>query len=139
VTGVWQGDATGVTMTTQAYEQAFPGFGSYLLLLMVFVLSMTTVLTYWYYGSKCMGFLFGTAREKYYMWAYMALITVGAVASMEAVINLLDGVYAMMAIPTMLSTLLLAPQVRTAARDYFKRLEDGDFEETSSSSELSEI
>jgi len=130
VTDVWQGDAVGVTMTAQAYEQAFPGIGSYLLLLMVFVLSTTTVMTYWYYGSKCMGFLFGTAKEKYYMWAYMAVITVGAVASMDAMINLLDGVYATMAIPTMISTLLLAPQVRTAARDYFKRLQDGEVEKT---------
>lgn len=128
VTDVWQGDAVGVTMTAQAYEQAFPGVGSYLLLLMVVVLSTTTVLTYWYYGSKCMGFLFGTAREKYYMWAYMAMITLGAVASMEAMINLLDGVYATMAIPTMISTILLAPRVRVAARDYFQRLDNGEFE-----------
>jgi AGCS family alanine or glycine:cation symporter len=127
VTDAWRGDAVGVTMTAQAFEQAFPGYGSYLLLAMVFVLSSTTVLTYWYYGSKCMGFLFGTAREKYYMWAYMALITLGAVASMEAMINLLDGFYAMMAIPTMLSTLILARHVRIAARDYFARLDDGAF------------
>ncbi len=127
VTDAWRGDAVGVTMTAQAYEQALPGIGSYLLLLMVILLSTTTVLTYWYYGSKCMGFLFGTAREKYYMWAYMALITVGAVGSMEAMINLLDGVYATMAIPTMLSTLLLAPKVRIVARDYFRRLDAGEF------------
>lgn len=127
VTDAWQGDAVGVTMTAQAYELVFPGFGSYLVLLMVILLSTSTVLTYWYYGSKCMGFLFGTAREKYYMWAYMALITVGAVGSMEAMINLLDGVYATMAIPTMLSTLLLAPKVRAAARDYFRRLDAGEF------------
>lgn len=139
VTDAWRGDAVGVTMTAQAYEQAFPGFGSYLLLLMVFVLSTTTVLTYWYYGSKCMGFLFGSAREKYYMWAYMALITVGAVASMEAVINLLDGMYAMMAIPTMLSTLLLAPRVRVAARDYFRRLDAGEFEHQLQAPKLSEV
>jgi len=127
VTGAWQGDAVGVTMTSQAYEQAFPGFGSYLVLIMVLILSTTTVLTYWYYGSKCMGFLFGTAKQKYYMWTYMALITVGAVASMDAIISLFDGVYATMAIPTMLSTIVLAPRVRAAAKDYFKRLKQGEF------------
>lgn len=127
VTGVWQGDAIGVTMTSQAYEQVFPGIGSYLVLLMVFVLSTTTVLTYWYYGSKCMGFLFGTARQKYYMWCYMAMITVGAVVSMDAIISLFDGVYATMAIPTMLSTLVLAPKVRAMAKDYFNRLDAGKF------------
>ncbi|MDB2553101.1 amino acid carrier protein [Gammaproteobacteria bacterium] len=123
VTGVWEGSAQGVSMAAAAYEQVFPGFGAYLLLIMVLVLSMTTVMTYWYYGSKCMGFLFGTAREKYYMWAYMGLIVAGSVVSLDVVINLLDGAYATMAIPTMISTLLLAPKVKTAARDYFARLD----------------
>ena len=117
VTGVWEGDAVGVTLTSQAYEQAFPGFGAYLVLAMVFVLSTTTVLTYSYYGSKCMAFLFGTKTEKYYLWGYMGLVTAGAVASLDAVISLFDGVYATMAIPTMISTIILAPKVREVARD----------------------
>ena len=128
VTDVWQGDAIGVTMTSKAYEQVFPGFGSYLVLIMVIVLSTTTVLTYSYYGSKCMGFLFGVASQKYYLWAYMALIAAGAVVSMDAVISLFDGAYAIMAIPTMVSTLILAPKVRAVARDYFRRLDAGSFD-----------
>jgi AGCS family alanine or glycine:cation symporter len=128
VTGVWKGGAQGVTMAAEAYEQVFPGFGAYLLLLMVFVLSMTTVLTYWYYGSKCMGFLFGAHREKYYLWAYMLLIVAGSVVSLDIVINLLDGAYATMAIPTMVSTLLLAPKVKAVAMSYFARLDAGEFD-----------
>jgi len=128
VTGVWQGGAQGVTMAAEAYEQVFPGFGSYLLLIMVFVLSMTTVLTYWYYGSKCMGFLFGSHREKYYLWAYMLLIVAGSVVSLDIVINLLDGAYATMAIPTMVSTLMLAPKVKAVATKYFARLDAGEFD-----------
>jgi len=128
VTGVWKGGAQGVTMAAEAYEQVFPGFGAYLLLIMVFVLSMTTVLTYWYYGSKCMGFLFGAHREKYYLWAYMLLIVAGSVVSLDIVINLLDGAYATMAIPTMVSTLLLAPKVKAVAKSYFARLDAGEFD-----------
>ena len=128
VTGVWKGGAQGVTMAAEAYEQVFPGFGAYLLLIMVFVLSMTTVLTYWYYGSKCMGFLFGAHREKYYLWAYMLLIVAGSVVSLDIVINLLDGAYATMAIPTMVSTLLLAPKVKAVAMSYFARLDAGEFD-----------
>ncbi|MFN3162120.1 MAG: alanine/glycine:cation symporter family protein [Pseudohongiellaceae bacterium] len=126
ITGVWQGDAVGVTMTSMAYEQAFPGFGAYILVAMVLVLSTTTVLTYSYYGSKCMAFLFGTHAEKYYFGVYMALITVGAIATLDAVISLFDGAYATMAIPTMISTFLLAPKVRDVARDYFRRLDSGE-------------
>ncbi|MDG1025912.1 MAG: amino acid carrier protein [Gammaproteobacteria bacterium] len=135
VTGVWEGDAVGVTMTTQAYEQVFPGFGAYLLLIMVIVLSTTTILTYWYYGSKCMGFLFGVSKEKYYMYAYMALITAGAVVSLDMVINLLDGMYATMALPTMVSTLLLAPKVKQVASAYFARIDAGEFDKDKQSTE----
>lgn len=125
VTGVWQGDAVGVTMTSAAFEQAFPGVGGYLLVVMVFFLSMSTVLTFSYYGSKCTGFLFGTRFESWYLWFYVALIVVGAVASLRAVIGLIDGMYATMAIPTMVSSLLLAPKVRAAALDYFAREKAG--------------
>lgn len=121
VTGVWQGDAVGATLTTQAFEQTFPGIGGYLLVIMVFFLSMSTVLTFSYYGGKCAGFLFGTRFESWYVWFYVGLVVVGAVASLRAVIGLIDGMYATMAIPTMISTLLLAPKVRAAASDYFAR------------------
>jgi AGCS family alanine or glycine:cation symporter len=122
VTGVWQGDAVGATITTLAFETTFPGIGGYLVVVMVFFLSMSTVLTFSYYGAKCAGFLFGARYETLYIWAYVALITLGAVSSLRAVIGLLDGMYATMAIPTMISTLLLAPKVRVAALDYFSRL-----------------
>ncbi|MBM88494.1 MAG: sodium/alanine symporter [Gammaproteobacteria bacterium] len=128
VTGVWEGGAIGVTLTSQAYEQVFPGFGAYLVLMMVVVLSITTVLTYSYYGGKCMAFLFGAKSEKYYLYGYMSLVIVGAIVSLDAVISLFDGVYATMAIPTMLSTIILAPKVRKAAKEYFARLDRGDFE-----------
>jgi alanine or glycine:cation symporter, AGCS family len=121
VTGVWKTDAVGVTMTSNAFESAFPGFGGLLLVVMVFFLSMSTVLTFSYYGSKCTGFLFGTRFESWYIWFYTGLIIVGAIASLRAVIGLIDGMYATMAIPTMVSSLLLAPKVRSAAKDYFAR------------------
>ncbi|MDX1507364.1 MAG: alanine/glycine:cation symporter family protein [Woeseiaceae bacterium] len=124
ITGVWQGDATGVTITSQAFENTFPGLGAYLLALMVFFLSMSTVLTFSYYGSKCVGFLFGTRFEPMYVWFYVGLVVLGAVAPLRAVIGLIDGMYATMAIPTMLSTLALAPKVRAAAKGYFARLRD---------------
>ena len=65
--------------------------------------------------------------EKYYLGVYMALITVGAVASLDAVISLFDGAYATMAIPTMLSTFVLAPKVKSAAQEYFRRHDAGEF------------
>lgn len=124
VTGVWHGDATGVMLTTQAFETTFPGVGKYLLTLMIFFLSTSTILTFWYYGSKCTGFLFGADKEHHYVWFYCLLIILGAVASLKAVIGLFDGMYALMAIPTMISALLLAPRVVEAAKKYFSEFEN---------------
>lgn len=123
VTGSWQadGDIDGVTLTTEAFETAFPGFGAYLLTLVVILLSLSTVLTFWYYGSKCLGFLIGAQHQHHYVWIYTALILMGSVISLPAVIGLIDGLYATMAIPTMISALLLAPRVNKAARSYFAR------------------
>jgi AGCS family alanine or glycine:cation symporter len=37
-------------------------------------------------------------------------------------INLIDGVFALMAIPTMTATILLAPRVLKATKTYFNQL-----------------
>jgi AGCS family alanine or glycine:cation symporter len=122
VTGVWtETDADGVTLTANAFEHAFPGAGAYLLTAMVVLLSLSTIFTFWYYGTKCLGFLIGAERQRHYVWIYTALVLLGAVASLDAVIGLIDGMYAVMAIPTIISTLLLAPKVKAAATDYFSR------------------
>jgi AGCS family alanine or glycine:cation symporter len=118
VTGAWQTGYQGVGMTVYAFEQTFPSIGSYLLMVMVFFLSTSTVLTFWYYGSKCSEFLFGPKFEKFYKQFYLILIIVGAVASLTMVINFITFMYALMAIPTMISTLLLSSKVREAAEKY---------------------
>jgi AGCS family alanine or glycine:cation symporter len=121
VTGVWN-DPTldGVTMSAVAFETAVPG-GQYLLVVVVACLSGSTVLSMWYYGAKCLGFLVGAPAMRTYVWIYAALIVVGAMASLDAVLGLIDGMYAVMAIPTMTAAVLLAPKVRAATTDYFRR------------------
>ncbi len=124
VTGVWQGsEVDGVTLTARAFQQMLPGSGGYLLVLMVFFLSLSTIISFWYYGSKCLGFLVGAQHQHHYIWFYVVLIVVGALVSLDMVINLIDGMYALMAIPTMISALVLAPRVMREARRYFATLE----------------
>jgi AGCS family alanine or glycine:cation symporter len=119
VSDLGESTLTGVSLTAQVFEQAFPNIGGYLLTLVVFFLSTSTVLTFWYYGSKCAEFLFGPRFAQGYVWFYLLLIILGAVSSLTLVINLIDIMYALMAIPTMISTVLLAPKVRELAKKYF--------------------
>ena len=117
--GVWQStEANGITLTVMAFNKAMPGIGPYLLTLCVLCFSTSTMFTYSYYGAKCMGFLIGAERQHIYNYFYVALMVVAAVVSLDAAISLIDGAFALMAIPTMISTILLAPKVMQATRTY---------------------
>jgi alanine or glycine:cation symporter, AGCS family len=129
MTGVWT-DTTvdGITMTAMAFQTGIPGVGLYLLILCVIIFSITTMFTYSYYGSKCLNFLAGAERKHYYNYFYIFTIFFGSITTIDMVINLIDGMFAMMAIPTMTATIILAPKVMEKTREYFKRRKRGDFE-----------
>jgi AGCS family alanine or glycine:cation symporter len=123
ITGQWQvpGELSGITLTANAFTGQMGQLGLIPLGFVALVLSTTTMFTGWYYGAKCFGFLFGAHLQHHFRWVFVATVIAGASVSIDVVFNIISGAYGLMAIPTMLSTLLLAPRVMAAARDYFKR------------------
>lgn len=123
ITGVWKdSDQNGVSLTAEAFAVGIPGAGHYILTLCITIFSMTTLFAFPYYGTKCFAFVFGTKYERFYNYFYIASIIVGSTASLSIIINLIDGVYALMSIPTIISALLLSPKVRKAAIEYFNKV-----------------
>ena len=121
--GVWQQEGlNGVTMTTTAFIVELGGFGKFLLLAAVLTFSLSTMMSYSYYGSKCSGYLFGTKSIFFYRCFYVVTIVVGAMITIEVVINFIDGMYAIMAIPTVVGSILLSPKVMAEAKRYFSTL-----------------
>lgn len=126
ITGVWEStENDGVTLTLAAFEMGLPGIGKYLLMLSVLTFALSTMFTYSYYGHKCFNYLFGADKANYYNYFYLVTIVFGAVVSLNVVVSFIDAMYAIMAIPTMISTLYLAPRVKAATKDYFKRFGNG--------------
>jgi len=122
-TGVWTNpDLNGISMTTQAFEAGLPIIGKPLLILIVIVFSLTTMIGYSYYGSKCTAFLFGNKWKQSYRIFYTLSLILASVITIDIVINFIDGMFALMAIPTMVSSIILAPKVMKAARKYFNKL-----------------
>lgn len=117
----------GIPLTLAAFNQAIPGAGGYLLGLAILIFALSTLLSYSYYGVKCMGFMFGAKNGKIYNYIYIGTIILGAVASLDFVFTLIDSSFALMAIPTMVSALVLAPKALEASKDYFARYKRGDF------------
>ncbi|MFK7832637.1 MAG: alanine/glycine:cation symporter family protein [Winogradskyella sp.] len=122
VTGVWETTSdNGVSLTASAFADVMPIYGKYLLLICIAVFSMSSLFSYSYYGTKCMSFLFGADKKHYYNYFYILSILVGATTSLSMMINLIDGVFALMAIPTMVATIILAPRVIKELKTYIKR------------------
>lgn len=123
VTDVWQTPgANGITLTSLAYRKAIPGFGDYALLLCTCVFAISALFAYSYYGRKALSFLIGERKSVWYDYFYLSTIVLGAIASVDVVLNLIDIAFAIMAIPTMLSAIVLAPRVMDRARKYFEKL-----------------
>ncbi len=123
VTGAWESsDANGVSLTAAAFGSSIPVVGRYLLLLCIAIFSISSLFSFSYYGTKCTSYLFGADRAHYYNYFYLASILMGAITSLSMMINLIDGFYALMAFPTMIATLILAPKVIAQAKAYFASL-----------------
>lgn len=122
VTGVWRNpDVNGITMTAQAYRAAMP-YGEYVLLLCTVVFAVSALFSYSYYGRKALSYLVGERESRWYDYFYLVMIVVGAVVSMDLVLNLIDIAFALMAIPTMASAFILAPNVMEVSKKYFEKL-----------------
>jgi len=123
VSGVWTDPAlNGVSMTAKAFSNELGFLGEFILFFSVFTFSVTTMFGQSYYGAKCTGYLFGSRWKASYNWFYILSTIFGATVSITIVINLIDGMYAIMAIPTMVSTILLAPKVMKETRRYFSTI-----------------
>ena len=126
VTGVWEtSSANGVSLTASAFTQTMPQIGKYLLLLCIAVFSISSLFSYSYYGTKCMSFLIGAKWATYYNYIYILSIILGATTDLNMMINLIDTFFAVMAVPTMTATILLAPKVIREAKRYFATLKKG--------------
>ena len=116
------GTDDGVVMTVKAFEHALPGMGRYILTLVIVMFSVSTMISYSYYSLKCSRYLFGHRFGSYYVYVYIISLYFAAIWAQDIVINILDTAFAMMAIPTLIGTLLLSPSVVRATKDYFRRM-----------------
>lgn len=120
------GASDGVTLTASAFSAMLGSAGTVVLFVCVVAFALTTILTYSYYGSKCFGYLFGANRARLYGAIYVLSLPLAATVSLDTAINIIDGCFALMAIPTMLSALWLSPRVMQEARRYFEGLRAAD-------------
>ncbi len=126
--GSTHGDVQGVVLTAQAFEQALPFVGRHALGVAVLLFSITTMIGYANYNEKCWNFLFRGRTafgKRTFVGFYGVALLIGAVASQDDVVNIIDCSFALMAFPNMLFTVAMAPKVKQALLSYRSRYLQG--------------
>ena len=129
----------GAELTKAAFAK-IPYIGESLLTFGLFTFAFSTILGWSYYGERAVEYLKGTRWMLVYRWMYIACVFLGAVIQLDIVWNIADSMNALMAIPNLVSLLLLSGVVVSETRKYLweKRL-DEDMEEEFEEGEEDEV
>ncbi len=111
----------GIEIALNSFQASIPGLGHYLLMIMVLIFAFSTMFSYSYYGVKCTNYLFGAKYAHLYNYFFLLMLIVGAIISLDVVVGVIDSAYALMAIPTMLTLLILSPKVKKEMKKYFAK------------------
>lgn len=116
---------------TQAAFGKIPYVGSIILTVGLVTFAFSTILGWSYYAEKAIEYLAGKKTIYVYRGVWVVLVFVGAVVDLSLVWNIADGTNALMAIPNLISLLLLSGVVVAETRKYLwnKRLDDYDTSE----------
>ena len=119
-----EGKYSGVSLTQKSFSNYLGLAGDYILIFSVATFTLSTMFGYSYYGCKCASYLFGANSKFYYRIFYVLTLVVGSVLSLDLAVNIVDAMFALMAFPTMISALYLAPNIKKEANKYFASIED---------------
>ena len=117
-----EGTYTGVSLTQKSFSNYLGSVGDYILIFSVATFTLSTMFGYSYYGCKCASYLFGVKSKFYYRIFYVLTLILGSVLSLDLAVNIVDAMFALMAFPTMISALYLAPKIKKEANRYFATL-----------------
>ncbi|CAE6895564.1 MAG: sodium:alanine symporter family protein [Pseudomonadaceae bacterium] len=117
--GVWTSGVSGAALSASAFESAMPGFGGAFLSIALVVFAFTTILGWSYFGEKCWEFMVGTKAIMPFRIIWVLAVPFGAIAQLDFAWLLADTLNGLMALPNLLSLLLLSPIVVKLTRDHF--------------------
>ncbi len=108
---------TGASLTKAAFS-SIPVVGPIVLTAGLLTFVFSTILGWSYYGERAMEYLFGKVAIKPYRVIFVIVVFLGAVAALPLVWDFADAANALMAIPNLVSILLLSGILAAETRKY---------------------
>lgn len=128
VTGVYVDTSLNdIQMTSAAFNSVIAGF-DIVLAVAVLLFAFSTVISWAYYTSKVWGFVFGESRVsiRIFQVIYCCALIPGAVLSIQQVVDIMDSIFFLMAVPNVIGVYLMAGELKADLRSYLQRLKAGE-------------
>ena len=87
----------------------------------VFLFAISTMISWSYYGDRCVTYLFGSGFVLPYRILYTCFVFLGSVLALEVVWAYGDLALGLMTVPNLIAVVLLLPKVLEITKDYFQR------------------
>ncbi len=119
--------ASGVGLTSAAFESAFSWF-PYVLAVAVVLFAFSTMISWSYYGLKAWTYLFGEGKSKEITFKviFCICVIIGASASLGPVIDFSDAAIFAMAVVNIVGLYCLMPVVKRELNSYLDRVKSGE-------------
>ena len=117
----------GAELTSAAFGSVISWF-PYILAIVVFLFSYSTMISWYYYGEKGWRYLSsGVSSLIYYKALFLGCIFIGSVSSLSNVIDFSDMMILSCAVPNIIGAFFLLPKVKTHLDDYWTRYQNNEF------------
>ena len=117
-TGVYANGEAGAVLSITAFNTGLMGSG-WVVTAGLVIFAFTTVLGWSFYGERCTEFLFGEKAILPFRLVWVAVVVIGSVAGDRGVVwGVADTLNGLMALPNLISMILLSVTVFRLTRDY---------------------
>lgn len=121
------GDATGVAMTSAAFERQISWF-PYVLAFAALLFAFSTMISWSYYGLKGWTYLFGENTQTLYKIIFCAFVALGCMVQLGPILDISDALVFLICVPNILALYFLAPVVKREMEGYLDRIKSGEIQ-----------
>jgi len=112
-------------LTAEAFRRGLMplgDWGNYIVTICVFMFAISTMISWSYYGDRCITYLLGTAFVIPYRLVFTGFVFLGSVLALETVWAYGDLMLGIMVLPNLLGVVLLSPEILATTRHYFRSI-----------------
>jgi alanine or glycine:cation symporter, AGCS family len=120
--GTYQSGLDDIAITSEAFGQISDWF-PVLLAVAVFLFAYSTLCAWGFYGLQAWGYLVGEGpiRNATYKLLYVLMLPIGSILPVQAVFDLVDSTFFLMAIPNVIAIYIFGPEIKREITGYLHR------------------